>query len=477
MNRKKRVKLIIRTLLTPFVQEPFANIGIWEEKLRAYDQMQHAGIDFIDKKRKYQAVRKRFIHMLEDRVSHDRISEIEQLMDFFYLDSEINDYIMKHDGGLDSFFFDKLQQIAQEFITLRDGRVSLRMWDQQESGSYGQSLFRGLSGLFRVELWSELSRTITPDLLIAAYFCACGIDDRQQLAGLPDTIFLSDSLLYRIQQEGVAETHVHFRACMSYLSVWEAVTDLTALRMFPTKKQPVFQQQQLKELHSSQPLLIAGYLRLMLAKYLESDCDVDLAEYFQPDSCLVRHSGMQGDDIELQEIAATQEVETLEWHILRHVLRQDTYSIEHLAKAIDQQRVGLVNRLYSTYDIRNVPALDLLQRGPYLKYAGLHTAPELLLLHSALIHVRDHPEHTQFSHTFLTYIRIKNCYFSDKLQSAGLSGLTFFRRYFDKARRSLAVRKDNDKESRRILYREAFRRQLHCLAMRKLEVKITPRAC
>jgi len=96
------------------------------------------------------------------------------------------------------------------------------------------------------------------------------------------------------------------------------------------------------------------------------------------------------------------------------------------------------------------------------------------LLHAALCHAQDNPLHTQFARAFLCYLRIKNQYFSSKLQGSETSGLTFFRRYYAAAARSLAVRWDSDRMQRKLLYLAAFRSQLNCRSLKKLEIKIRP---
>lgn len=460
MNRKKRVQLLLRVLLSPFTEPPFAGSDLWEEKTRAFQNMKQARADgdFEQSRRAYKAVRRQLVESLERRTTPDRISELEQLVDFFYPDEELEEFL-RADGVscLDGFFLQRLHKIALEFITLRNGRISLRMWMRKSE----EGLFPDLSGLFKAEMWSELSRTVTPDVLIAAYFCACGIRDPEQLSGLPDTIFLSDALLANVQQKGVAETHVHFSACMGYLSVWEAVTDLTALRITPKDAKTVLQQQQVAEFDNSQSLLVAGFLRLMLAKYLESGCENDLLEYFDPRKDAPGPPDPDND---------------LEWHILRHVLGQSgqANAVAHLARSILHKRPECLRRLRKVYGLTDTPSLDILARGPYQKYAHLRTAPELLLLHASLCHAQDYPQHTQFARTLLCYLRIKNQYFSNRMQTSGKSGLTFFRRYYAKAARSLGARNDTDRAQRRLLYLAAFRNLLSCQNLKKLEIKVTP---
>lgn len=462
MNRKKRIRLMIGTLLAPYTQRPFLDPDPWDQKAQAFQRMNQADSTFLTRREDYRRARNRLFRSMEERVPHDRISELEQMTDLFYPDEAAEAYLRSAGHTrLDGYFLQKLCQIALEFITLRDGRVSLRMWNLEPP----DGLFTGLSSLFKAELWSELARTMPPDILIAAYFCASDIRDPEQLANLPDTISLNDMLLSHVQEKGVAETHAHFNACMSYLSVWEAVTDLTALRIVPEESQTMLQRQQVKEFADSQILLIAGFLRLMMAQYLESGCPTDFAEALDPKK-----------DIPDARANVTAD---LEWHILLHILGPDASGqadpIGHLAAAVRERRAECTRHLRERYGITNEPSLDLLLRGPYRKYRYLHIAPELLLLHTALWHVREYPQHTQFARAFLCYLRMKNQYFTCKMQPAGTSGLTFFRRYFAASTRSLAVRSDTDREQRRLIYHAAFRNLLSCRNLQKLEIKITPR--
>lgn len=455
MNRKQRVKMIVQVLLSPFTRNPFASQDLLLQHTQAYQNLRdHQGL-YRDLANRCDQTRKALVHSLAEEIRPDRLSELGELVEMFYPAYELAEYLDKtNSGGLEGYYFDMLLRLSTELITLRDGRVSIKTWDGPRNTD---EYFPNSSGLYKVELWSEISRVITPDVLIAGYFVRCGIEDVRYLQHLPDNIFLSDPLFSRISRRGLAETHLHLSAGMSYLAVWEAVTDPAAQRLSPKKGSSTYQKRQRKEQNGFQGLLVAGWLRLIMARYLEEACVAD------------------ADDI-LQFYLSDAENNKLECRVLRFVLDSDGEEsvvalLTGLAKG--DERCQAVLRKQFGVDLREGD-LDVLLRGQYHHYRSLQTAPELLLLFFSLHHIQKFPRHTGFQQVFLCYLRIKNEYFSHKLQATGMSGLTFFRRYFAAAVSALSTRKGEDAQKRQLAYQAAFRNQLHCTDLKKLEVKLSP---
>ena len=454
MNRKQRVEMILHVLLMPFLAVPSSEDDLLYQKAEAYRRMVRSRDGVRDEQIAYAHAKERLTRWLEARTMPDRPSELEQLLEMFYPDEELKDYLDAAGAdNLDGYYIQVLLQIAAEFITLRDGYVSIRMWDEARKDRF----FHGNTGLFKVELWSVLCRMITPDVLIAAYFVENGIEDLEQLAGIPENLFLSDMLLSKVLERGVAETHMHLSAGMSYLAVWQTVTDPSAQRAFPVGKEPLFQQVQRQEQAGHEGLLVAGWLRLLLARYLEDSAnkETDLYDYYLD----------------------RQDQDAIECHILHHILsnRMDNQYIRHLLDNMRKRERDYFSHLSEICGTENPLDLDVLLRGPYLRYRNLHMEPELILLFSALRHVRRFEAHRQFSHAFLNYIRLKNDYFHDKLQTVSTAGLSFFRRYFRSATSAIWQTSYEDNVKEILVYEAAFRNQLRCRNLRKLEVKISPR--
>ena len=245
MNRKQRVKMIVRILLMPFTRKPFDRQDLLLEYAKACQSLRDHKGPYSKLIRKSEKARNVLVNSLVPEVQPDRLGEVAQLLEKFYPSIELTKYLDAASGeGLEGYYFNVLLNLSTELITLRDGKVSIKMW---ETPNGRDEFFPDSSGLYKVELWSEISRVLTPDALIAAYFVRCGIEDVQYLRCLPDNIFLSDTIFSQISRKGLAETHLHLSAGMSYQSVWEAVTDPSAQLLMPQSGLSTYQKQQRQE--------------------------------------------------------------------------------------------------------------------------------------------------------------------------------------------------------------------------------------
>lgn len=453
MDRKQRIEMVLRVLLCPFLELPSQQEDLLCAKAKAYRRMVTSKEDLLSNRQAYERACKRIEQWLEDWIHPDRLSEMDGLLEMYYPDEELRAYLNQSgQDDLDGYYIGVLLQLSAEFITLRDGQVSIRMWDEPGKDRY----FQGSSELYKVELWSVLSRIMTPDVFIAAYFVANRIDDVQQLAGVSDNISLCDNLLSNVARRGIAETHMHLSAGMSYQAVWQVVTDPAAQRIFASGKEPLLQSLQRKEQEVYSSLLIAGWLRLLMARYLEDEAATweDLYHY----------------------VSARRTENPLEEHILQYLLGEtlEPQRRDFLQEDISRNGREYMEHLKQLCPIEQSESLDILLQGPYWRYRQLHAEPELLLLYFALRHIREHPKHQQFTRIFLDYIRIKNSYFRDKFQTFGGSGLKFFSNYFEAAASAIWRSGYEDRKKEQLVYQSAFRNQFHCSNLRKLEVKISP---
>lgn len=488
MNRKQRVSMIVRMLLFPVTRPPFSPQDLLLKRTQAYRGLVNSdGLYYQPKLKEYHKAHKELIRSLEAEMKPDRLSELGELLEMFYPEGELLSYLHTVPvERLEGFYIQTLLQLATEFITLRDGKVSIKLWDSVNSdrSKTRREVFPHSSGLYKVELWSEISRVITPDVLIAGYFVQCGIRDPHYLKDIPDNIALSDTLLMRVNGKGVAETHLHLSAGMNYLSVWEAVTDPAALRITPLQSKSSYQRFQIEEQQANRNLLVAGWLRLMLAKYLLDEQSptakrlYDLPEYYiwlenKAEKKRLKMASIPEADASL-EGSVTMEIEMA---LLQTILSDSAADKcpSRLYDFLEQKNEQYLGILYTDYNVDpHETDLDVLIRGFYRHYKSLNTPGEMLLLFFSLQHIVDFPAHTGFQRVFVCYLRIKNNYFNNKLQSTGVSGLNFFRRYFTSATTAALIRKGEDIKKIRLAYRAAFLNQFHCTCLKKLEVKISP---
>ena len=143
MNRKQRIEMLLRALLCPFLQLPARQEDLLCAKARAYDRMVASG-DRASQ-RAYEAASAELQRWLEGKSRPERLSEMESLLEMFYPEEELRTYLAGpgHEN-LDGYYIEVLFQLAAEFITLRDGQISIRMWDEPGKDRF----FQGGSGLY-----------------------------------------------------------------------------------------------------------------------------------------------------------------------------------------------------------------------------------------------------------------------------------------------------------------------------------------
>lgn len=458
MNRKQRVKMIVRVLLTPFTRDPFSTEDLMLKSALLYQRRRDCKGVYPQLVKSCEQARNALRHSILEETTPERLGELTELLETFYPEHKLAEHLDRWGDRLEGYYFATLLRLSEEMITLRDGRVAIKMWETpyhlQNTSPSNRELFPDSSGLYKVELWSEISRVITPDILIAGYFVQCGIDDPRYLQNLPSNIFLGDTPFLQIDRRGIAETHLHLNAGMSYLSIWEAVTDVTMWRS-QFKADDTTPRETPPNFHVRWTPVLAGWLRLMMASFLQDSTRgrTPLCEY---DFRRGRKDSLEAD-------------------ILRGILSDNRPDdIDRLWRRLSEHQVESLSILRDVYGIESErgDVIDMLLRGPYRQYRGLQTSPELLLLFFALSYTQSNPGDTGFQRVFLCYLRIKNEYFGHKLQSTGMNGLAFFREHFAEAVSALRSRTDN--QAKRLLYLAAFRNQFNCLALQKLEVKISP---
>ena len=86
----------------------------------------------------------------------------------FYSDNLLISNINKENSpySLNKFYIQRINEISDSFITLRDGWPALRSW----YNTTRSDLFPAYTGLNKAELWNMLVRQSTPDLWIASYY-------------------------------------------------------------------------------------------------------------------------------------------------------------------------------------------------------------------------------------------------------------------------------------------------------------------
>lgn len=476
MTRNQQLSLICRTLLLPFRDPAFGCNDPLLNKANTY-------LDFLTRNgrehelyRTYVQQRNQIIQSLFAEGAPDNMDNIQQSLNMFYDDTVLCERIgaKRSDShaqyALDAFYIDRILEISDSFVTLRNGHPALRTWTNRSR----KDLFEAYGNLHKAELWNMLARLSTPDLWISGYYVNSGLNDLGDLQNIMDDLLLADHVLLQRLEKGLAETHLHFNAGMNYQMLWELVSDVTALR-----HQPSALKQNGPMLHM---LLKAGLLRLYLADYLmDWQQDMDFYVY-----CLKRMPPAYDEDVlRTMFVDSRTQLENLSNRdsspadIIRHVL------LDACSGAENSQWCGIyfghfsacTEYLNDTMGIKPFEwRFDLLSRSVYSDKYSLNTSCDLILFHQALpIARRD--SRPQFRRALLQYIRFKNQFFKKNTQAEDVHGLRTFQGYYSRAAGAAYIRQyesaKGEKLTRAIHY-AIFRSQSRLSNLRLFEFKISP---
>ncbi|MDR3601779.1 MAG: hypothetical protein P4L49_15060 [Desulfosporosinus sp.] len=465
MNKNQRLDIIIRTLALPFIDFNYFCSDPLCLKVACYEKLLNNRGIRVDLKREYEEHQEKIIGYMASITQVERLDDILQLLNIFYSDIDMIHYLREQSRAtsVDTYYIKRIFDISSSLVILRDGKISIRMWSDEADNE----LFKAYSGLHKVEIWSALARIMTPDVFIAAYYVNAQLDNIDYLSNVTSNLSVCDTPLAKILNRGIAETHLHLNAGMSYLSLWEMVTDFTQLDVpqFSSKKG---EEHFLKKEYQDFPhLFLAGLLRLLMATYLqeqENDGEFcDMLDFFRDNLKNGQESVQQLElDILLTVMPDREPVERKQ-------------AIWQLYYNFYQKRFESIPELKRTHGIEDDDSVfDVLGRSTYRRYGYLNTSYEILFLYKALSFIHRHSDCPQFTHIFLQYLRVKNDYFGNKLQSAKIKGLRFFQDFFNRASKAPYANSYGGSSKKEAKYLSIFKDQGKCSNLKKLELKISP---
>lgn len=369
-----------------------------------------------------------------------KLDDFRLLLNLFFPDSKVAslfDEKCQQDVHIEinQLYLQNLYEIAKSLLTFRDGRTAIRTWINEFDE---KDIFRYPYVFDKVEIWNLLSRMVAVDVYIAAFFIETGISDVFYLDGQSNCILLADKTLEKVLKKGISETHLHFNAGADFAYLWQELMDLRNWEN-SLKNEKMYQEYCGKKKIS---FLIPLY-RLVWAEYLE-----------------------KGDDI------------SFETFLLQEYSEYGTAIISalcYMLKGELKRYVGELSKLYHffAYKWKNwyEPVEDeFLFFTVYRKYKKYKTHSELIFLFRSLLYFKKHREASAELHLFFQYIRVKNIYYKDFVQSNQIEGLDNFSQFYkemsDRFGREMNLRKRYD---------VVFKSIAHNTYLQKLEIRIAPK--
>ncbi len=343
-------------------------------------------------------IREKFIKYMTKKYNVYTYDEIYLYIEKWYLYPRYDESGLKRDLDAFDIIFEHLEKFTTSFISQRDGKIVYKYWGNKDDKIF----LGGFAGSNKIYLMHSLNRLIPLDILIVIYMLKNN-KDICELNGNYGNIEISDALLDRVLEKGVAENHLHGGVATSFLTVWDRLMnpiDSNYIQEFRKAAKDNIRSK--KELYL---ICLANYLRLFLTLKISTDG----VNYEESVDYLIR-TFRGGLEKQLEYFCAENEQGISMW---QHF--SDMYS----------ELTGACN----TEDMK---VRDILEG------AHVNTSSENLFLYKLLKYIKTKENDIVTKMLFLNYLRIKNYFYQSVVQQKTIHGLNFFQEMFYRSNSGLA---------------------------------------
>ena len=446
MNKDK-LNLYMRILTFPLTNLFFEEgQDILEKKAQIYYNLHKNSFEVFsvreEEKKEYEKINKDIIKICSHEFQRaKRIDDILTSLELFYPMDKMSECFNKshHDEPycIEQYYLNRIFDTAQAFLSLRNGMVSIRITEEKsyeylKEGPEEDLFLENLKGFNKVELWNVLTRLVSEDIYIAAFYVLCGIDDERALYNQKSRIKLSDTLLDNVLQKGIAETHVHFHVSSSFEVSWADATYPNSNNFKKNKSSSFF----------------SMIFRVLAAQFLIS---------------YKKNNKINFENFLNKYLKQKKQKKNLDYIVIKALIEDKI----NLLKEYD------ILNFMDTYR-HNVPERtnDFLEETIFQNKKYLRVSYEFLLLFYILHYLKEKAEKKEpdklFLKMFFRYIREKNNYYKKITQSHTIEGLDEFQLYFREASDSLI----QSSIKSRILH--ILMSQSQNYYVKKFEMRLTP---
>lgn len=428
MNDKKHIQLLADMILFPFTHPEFEKKDPLKNFAKSYS-------DIVERRTFSQKtkneIEKNFISSKKELLQYflndlrwEHLDDVNMFLEMFFSGIKLSNYYDDSFDEIGRFYIQHIFDIARVFITFRDGIVSIRSWSSEND-----PFLENYNEFDKIELWNHISRSMTPDLFIAASYINFNVDDMNCFYNVPNLIYLDDMLMRKVLNKGVAETHIHANAGISYQHLWKNNVSL----------------------HNAEGkdsnLWYCTFFRLFSAIYIESNTNQTFDRFL---------TSSDSNDIDSSLF-------------MPYISDTDTSYIPDDIKLSD-----LINNLKRHYNFQKENFDDVLFNTIYAEYSGRNTSSELIWLYRIMKFLRESYD-PLLCNCFIRYIRLKNNYFKDKIQQTLIGGLDFFQRFYDDATSIPKLETETEEEHLFYRYKSLFEEQCRTGNLKVLEIKVKPK--
>lgn len=419
MNNRKYNILLAKTMMLPFTQTKLNDNDYFYNYAFAYDQLightkDRTRVSRQDLKKAYQNALDDLMSFALDDDRWNHVDDFCKILDMFFPANKLASKMDVQKKDIYDYYIQYILDISRVFITFRDGNIAIRNWSKETD-----PFLINYSEYEKIDLWSNIIRTAVSDLFLAAAYVNFNVDDNS-IFNVPNLVSLADMPLRVILKEGVADTHLHANAGISYEAIWH--------------KQMQFDITKEKRDKSNTDLWFCTFFRYYSAMFIKSD-----------NTCFEHFifNDAESDKKFLWFVNLLQgKKEDINFNQLKSFITSNDLTPESVGHEI------LFNKFYPEFKSRNTSA-EIIWYIDVIKY--------LKSSHDSLL-----------ANCFMRYVRYKNLFFSNKIQSTRIHGLDYFTDFFDNAT-DTQLSYDTNK------YYYIFEEQFKYDSIMILEMKISPR--
>ncbi len=192
---------------------PFTHVDfLFKDSLQNYYNKINSSVNYKEDK---EELRKKFCDFIRNKYNIYTYDEIYLYLDKWYLYPRYENNILKKYDSFD-IIFEHLESFAKSFISQRDGKIIYKYWENKDDNKF----LGGFSSSNKIYLFHSLNRLIPLDILVIIYM-HINNKDIYELDGNYGNIEVSDILLDKIMEKGVAENHLHKGVAVSFLTAWD----------------------------------------------------------------------------------------------------------------------------------------------------------------------------------------------------------------------------------------------------------------
>lgn len=432
MNNSEYNQLLSEALLLPFIDLSFNKEDMLRDFVHAYKQLvcgeKYCGEPtHKNAKKALNIAKENILRYFSTDPRWNHLDDVQMLMDAFYPGYKLINYYDEKKNDLGRFYLQHILNVARTFITFRDGVPSVRSWADKE-----EKLLNNYDGMHKIELWNNITRTIPPDLFIAATYVNFNVKEVEMLVNVPNLVMLADIPLSKIFKKGVAETHLHMNVGYSYSFVWKCCVDFFN-SPFKTKE-----------------LWFCTLFRLYSAIFMQSKSKESFLEFIENFDL-----GCEAQNLHSK-------------FFLKFIANKNA---EIPSENLIYEFKNKIKKLYGS-DCRN--SNDILFDTVYYRYSELGTSSEIIWYFNILNYIKNNYD-AELCSEFLAYIRYKSNFFKDKIQRNKIGGLDYFQRIYNNAANYLYDTKRKSDDVIGDAFYSIFEEQCRTGNLEILEIKISPK--